>query len=78
MKKSSKWLWPTIVVILAVLPPAILGVGECDRRQRERQESMPINTDSLRQKHRNLRQYRLQEENLRTLEDSIHFYEDGL
>ena len=64
MKKSSKWLWPTIVVILAVLPPAILGVGECDRRQRE--------------KHRNLRQYRLQEENLRTLEDSIHFYEDGL
>lgn len=76
MKKRNHLL-ALLVVVLAVMPAIILCIGAYYREKKEveRFESL-MNTDSLRQEYSDSA-YRLCEDSLKTLEDSIHYYEDG-
>lgn len=77
MKKRNHLLMALLVVVLAVIPAIILCICAYDREKKEveRFESL-MNIDSLRQVYSDS-SYRLCEDSLKTLEDSIHFYEDG-
>lgn len=62
-----------LVVVLAVIPATIVIIGAHGREQREIGH---FNIDSLRREHCDSVNC-LCEDSLKTLEDSIHFYEDG-
>lgn len=73
-----------LVVVLAVIPATILLIGAHDGEQREIERfEKTFNIDSLRREYTDSvyiecdSVYPLTEDNLKTLEDSIHFYEDG-
>lgn len=76
MKKRNHLL-ALLVIVLAVIPAIILCIGAYDREKKEveRFESL-MNIDSLRQVYSES-SYRLCEDSLKTIEDSIHYYEDG-
>ena len=77
MKKRNHWLMALLVVVLAVIPAIILIIGAHDREQKEIERfEKTFNIDSLRLEYGDS-VYCLCEDSLKTLEDSIHFYEDG-
>ena len=73
--KKFDYLMILVVVVAALIPLTILYCGKIDRERHEQQQGMGI--DSLRTMHRRLPRHDPREDSLKTLEDSIHFYEDG-
>lgn len=64
------WLMMLIVIPCAVLAAVILWIGAKDiERIQQEQEQPTYNVDSIRQIHQRLK--------LKTLEDSVHEFEDG-
>lgn len=68
-KIKGDWLMLALVAPIVIIGIVVLYFGAKDVESREQQpQPTEYNIDSLRQVERNLR----------TLEDSVHFYEDGL
>lgn len=61
------WFMLLLIVPIALLSAFVIYYGSKDVEKKKEQEQT-INIDSLRQIHRELR----------TLEDSVHYYEDGM
>lgn len=55
----------------------VIGVSQCHTSTPVSDEALEYNIDSLRRVHRALEEKK-QEGKLKTLEDSIHYFEDGL
>lgn len=72
--KKHDWLMMMLVVPLALLGAIILWIGAKDieehQRQHQHDKETTLNIDSIRRAQKELR--------LKTLEDSVHFYEDGM
>lgn len=65
-KRKESWLMLALVAPIVIVGIVVLYYGAKDVPQQP--QPTEYNIDSLRQVERNLR----------TLEDSVHFYEDGL
>lgn len=74
--KKFDYLMLLVVVVAALIPLAFLYCGKIDMERYERQQQ-ELGIDSLRAMHRRLPRHAPREDSLKTLEDSIHFYEDG-
>lgn len=66
-KRKESWLMLALVAPIVIIGIVVLYFGAKDVESKQPQPT-EYNIDSLRQVERNLR----------TLEDSVHFYEDGL
>ena len=75
--KKFDYLMILVVVVAALIPLTILFCGKIDRERLEQQQQ-ELGIDSLRAMHRRLPRHDPREDSLRTREDSIHFYEDGM
>lgn len=67
-KRKESWLMLALVAPIVIIGIVVLYFGAKDVESQREQQPTGYNIDSLRQVERNLR----------TLEDSVHFYEDGL
>ena len=72
--KKFDYLMILVVVVAALIPLTILYCGKIDREHHEQQQQ-ELGID--RTMHRRLPRHDPREDSLKTLEDSIHFYEDG-
>lgn len=69
MKKKNDWLLGLVALMAAVGSIIIIALAIRDSEE-QRIERMEYNVDSLRRAHQELK--------LKTLEDSVHYYEDGM
>lgn len=70
MKKRYDWFLAVVVIVFAIVSAIVIGVAIDDMESREISRlTGGASVDSLRSVH--------QELNLRTLEDSVSYYEDG-
>lgn len=67
-KRKESWLMLALVAPIVIIGSVVLYFGAKDVESQREPQPTEYNIDSLRQVERNLR----------TLEDSVHFYEDGL
>ena len=67
-KVKGDWLMLALVAPIVIIGIVVLYFGAKDVESQRKTQPTEYNIDSLRQVERNLR----------TLEDSVHFYEDGL
>mgnify|MGYP007115383655 CR=1 FL=1 len=67
-KRKESWLMLALVAPIVIVGIVVLYFGAKDVESHREPQPTEYNIDSLRQVERNLR----------TLEDSVHFYEDGL
>lgn len=67
-KRKESWLMLALVALIVIVGIVVLYFGAKDVENQREQQPTEYNIDSLRQVERNLR----------TLEDSVHCYEDGL
>lgn len=79
-KRRFNWLMFTIVLSLALIAPIVLYFGANDK---ERIEAIRAKTDSIRGEINKIDSMSRKLDDslrheLRTLEDSIHYYEDGM
>lgn len=75
--KKFDYLMMLVVVVAAVIPYAFLYLEKKDRERHEQQQQ-ELGIDSLRAMHRRLPRHDPREDSLKTREDSIHFFEDGM
>ena len=67
-KRKESWLMLALVAPIVIVGIVVLYFGAKDVENQREPQPTEYNIDSL----------RMIERNLRTLEDSVHFYEDGL
>ena len=72
--KKHDWLMLILVAPFALFGAVVLWIGAKDieehKRQHQHSKETQLNIDSVRRVQKELR--------LKTLEDSVHFYEDGM